>query len=106
MKRYILTPAQMMALSLRNSMMMTEAGMIVSMRMLGMAGMWRVNPAENARMIEEKLSAVTEGAAAASRAMLRGAGTKAIADAALRPARRKTAANMKRLAKLGPGKPT
>ena len=80
--------------------------MIVSMRMLGMAGMWRVNPAENSRMVEEKIAAVTEGTLAASRAMLRGAKPAAIANAALKPVRRTTAANVKRLAKLGPGKPT
>lgn len=102
----MMTPAQMMALSLRNSRMMSEAGMIVSMRMLGMAGMWRVNPAENARMVEEKLAAMTDGAMAASRAMLRGAKPMAVADAAMRPVRKTTAANVKRLAKLGPGKPT
>ncbi len=101
-----MTPAQVIALSLRNSQMMSEAGMIVGMRMLGMAGMWRVSPAENARMVEEKVAAVTEGAMAASRAMLRGAEPVAVADAALRPVRRTTAANVKRLAKLGPGKPT
>lgn len=106
MKRYMMTPAQLVALSLRNSRMMSEAGMIVSMRMLGMAGMWRVNPAENARMVEEKVAATTEGAMAASRAMLRGAKPTAVADAAMKPMRRATAANVKRLAKLGPGKPT
>ena len=102
----MMTPAQMTALSLRNAQMMSEAGMIISMRMLGMAGMWRVNPAENARMVEEKLAAMTDGSMAASQAMLRGAGATTIANAAMKPVRRTTAANVKRLAKLGPGKPT
>lgn len=102
----MMTPAQVMALSVRNSQMMSEAGMIIGMRVLGMAGMWRVNPAENSRMVEEKVAAVTEGAKAASRAMLRGAKPAAVADAAMKPVRRTTAANVKRLAKLGPGKPT
>jgi hypothetical protein len=102
----MMTPAEVMALSIRNTRMMTEAATIVSMRMLGMAGMWRVNPAENARMVEEKLAAVTQGAVAASRAMRRGAKATTIAEAAMKPMRRTTAANVKRLAKLGPGKPT
>ena len=38
-EEYMMTPAEVMALSLRNTRMMSEAGMIVSMRMLGMAGM-------------------------------------------------------------------
>lgn len=80
--------------------------MVIGMRMLGMAGMWRVNPAENSRMVEEKVAAMTDGAMAASRAMLRGAKPVAVADAALRPVRKTTAANVRRLAKLGPGKPT
>jgi len=105
-KKYMMTPAEVMALSLRNSRMMSEAGMIVWMRTLGMAGMWRVNPAENARMVEEKLTAVTDGAMAATRAALRGAKATTIAEAAMKPVRRTTAANVKRLAKLGPGKPT
>lgn len=102
----MMSPAELMVLSLRNSKMMSEAAMIVSMRMLGMVGMWRVNPSENARMTEEKLAAVTQGAMAASRAAMRGAKPNSIAEAALGPVRRKTAANAKRLARLGPGKPT
>ena len=106
MTKMMMTPAEMMLLTLRNSRMMTEAAMIVSMRMWGLAGMWRVNPTENARMVEEKLAAMTDGAKAATRAAMRGANASTIAEAAMRPVRRTTAANVKRLTKLGPGKPT
>lgn len=106
MKRFTMSPAEIMALSLRNSQMLAEAGMIVSMRMFGLAGMWRVPPAENMRMVSEKVDAAMQGAAAASRATARGATPAAIAEAALKPMRKRTAANRKRLTNLGPGKPT
>ncbi|KAF0137913.1 MAG: hypothetical protein FD152_30 [Xanthobacteraceae bacterium] len=41
------TPMQMMTLSIRYTTMLAEAQMVIGMRMLGMAGMWRVTPSES-----------------------------------------------------------
>ena len=101
----MMTPAQMIALSLKTGMMLMEAQMVIGMRMMGMAGLWRVLPSENARMSSEKVSAVTQSAIAASTAMITGKSPNFIAEAALKPIARRTKSNVKRLAARGPGKP-
>jgi hypothetical protein len=99
------TPLQLMHLSIRTTMMLAEAQMVIGMRMLGMLGLWRVRPSETTRMSSEKIAAMGEAALASSRAMLAGKPPALIADAALKPIRRKTASNARRLARRGPGKP-
>ena len=101
----MMTPAQMISLSMRTGMMLVEAQMVIGMRMMGMAGLWRVLPSENARMSSEKVSALGQSAVAASTAMLAGKSPALIAEAALRPVARTTKSNDKRLARRGPGKP-
>lgn len=101
----MMTPAQMIALSLKTGMMLMEAQMVIGMRMMGMAGLWRVMPSENARMSSEKVSAVTQSAIATSAAMMTGKSPSFIAEAALKPIARRTKSNVKRLAARGPGKP-
>jgi hypothetical protein len=99
------TPAQMMKLSIQTSVMLAEAQMVIGMRMMGMMGLWRVLPSETTRMSSEKLEAISQAAVASSRAVLAGKAPAEVAAAALRPIRRKTASNVKRLARRGPGKP-
>ncbi len=99
------TPSEMMRLSLRTGFMLVEAQMVIGMRMMGMMGMWRVTPGENARMVSEKVSALQASGLAASRAALAGKSAAVVADHALKPIRRRTSANVKRLARRGPGKP-
>jgi hypothetical protein len=101
----MMTPAQMINLSMKTGMMLMEAQMVIGMRMMGMAGLWRVLPSENARMSSEKVSAVTESAMATSQAIMSGKSPAFIAEAALKPIRRRTSSNVKRLANRGPGKP-
>lgn len=79
-----------------------EAQSVVTMRMLGAAGVWNVHPGENARMITEKQQAFTEAAFAAGRAALGGHAPEAVVKAALRPLRLKTRSNIRRLSKRGP----
>jgi hypothetical protein len=98
-------PLQMMTLSIRFATMLAEAQMVIGMRMLGMAGMWRVAPSESSRMVSEKLAATQESAVAATRAALLGKPPAVIADHALKPIRRRTSANAKRLTRRGPGTP-
>jgi hypothetical protein len=99
------TPIEMMRLSLRTGMMLAEAQMVIGMRMLGIMGMWRVQPSENTRMVHEKLAAGREAVLASTRAVLTGKPPALVADHALKPVRRRTSANVKRLARRGPGKP-
>jgi hypothetical protein len=94
-----------MQLSLRTSIMLAEAQMVIGMRMLGMMGLWRVLPSETSRMSSEKLAAMGEVAMASSRAVMSGQPPIKVAEAALKPIRRKTASNVKRLARRGPGQP-
>lgn len=99
------TPLQMMSLSIRYATMLAEAQTVIAMRLFGMAGLWRVTPSENTRMVSEKLSAAQDATVAAARAALQGKPPAVIADHALKPIRRRTSANAKRLAKRGPGTP-
>jgi hypothetical protein len=99
------TPFQLMQLSFQTSLMLAEAQMVIGMRMMGMMGMWRVLPSENARMSSEKLTALSQSALASSRAVMAGKSPVQVAEAALKPVRRHTSANVKRLGRRGPGKP-
>jgi hypothetical protein len=101
----MMTPAQMISLSIKTGLMLTEAQMVIGMRMMGMMGLWRVQPSEKARMSSEKMSAVTEAAMATSQAIMTGKSPSFIAEAALKPIARRTSSNVKRLARRGPGKP-
>jgi hypothetical protein len=87
----------------KTMIMLTEANMVIGMRVIGMNGIWRVTPGENRRMIHEKLAASSESGHAKSRAALTGGSPVAIAVAGLKPIRRRTLANVQRLAKRGPG---
>jgi hypothetical protein len=102
---HIPTPVQLMQLSIQTSIMLAEAQMVIGMRMMGMMGMWRVLPSENARMSSEKLTAMGQSAMASSLAAMAGKPPVQIAEAALKPIRRHTSANVKRLGRRGPGKP-
>ncbi len=99
-------PAEAIRLAVQTTMMMAEAQQVIAMRMMGMAGGWRVTPAENARMVREKSQAAMASGIAAHRAMAAGASPHGIALAALKPVRSKTRANAARLAKRGPGAPS
>ena len=96
------TPMQLVQLSFQLGAIMAEAQMVIAMRMLGMAGMWRTAPMEPVRMVGEKLAAAQEAASAVKRAALAGHSPAVMADQALQPIRRRTRANVKRLARRGP----
>lgn len=91
---------ELMQMSWRNSVMMAEAQAVIAMRVFGMFGLWPVNSGENNRMVSEKIAAVQEGQAAAMRAMMRGGDAAKVSEAAMRPVRRRTKANVKRLVGL------
>ena len=101
----MMTPSQMINLSMKTGMMLMEAQMVIGMRMMGMAGLWRVHPSENTMMSSEKVSALGQSAIATSQAIMTGKSPAFIAEAALKPISRRTKSNVKRLAARGPGKP-
>ncbi|MEM9476287.1 MAG: antifreeze protein [Pseudomonadota bacterium] len=78
-----------------------EAQTVVALRLWGMAGIWSIRPTEPVRMFTEKPAAFVEAAAVASHAMLKGRSPDQVARAAMRPLRRKTRANVRRLSKRG-----
>ncbi|WP_209424535.1 antibiotic ABC transporter [Pararhodobacter sp. SW119] len=92
----MLTPAAMQ-LANTYTRMLVESQMIITMRMMGMVGAWRVSPTENKRMVQEKMSAFMKGAAAAGAVAMRGADAVAIVTAATAPYSRATRANTRRL---------
>jgi hypothetical protein len=96
------SPFEAMRLSMRTGMMLAEANMVIGMRMLGMAGMWRVQPSENRRMVAEKQAAGAEAALAMGRAVMLGGSAARVLEAGLKPVARRTKANVKRLSHRGP----
>lgn len=98
------SPAEIYRLWLGTGLMLAEAQMVIGMRMLGMFGLWRVTPGENRRMVAEKLAAAAEAGLAASRAAATGRSPAQIGAQALKPVRRRTGANLRRLSRRGPGK--
>lgn len=89
-----LTGVQMMHLA-------AETQAVIAMRMLGMVGFWPVSRTEAQRMWAEKPGAFVEAGGAAAMAAMQGKRPDQIADAAIRPLRKKTRANSRRLAKRG-----
>ena len=96
------TPLDMWSQAAQLGMVMAEAQAVIAMRMLGSMGLWSVTPAENSRMVSEKVSAMGQSMQAATQAMLSGARPDQITAAAIKPIRRKTRANARRLGKRGP----
>jgi hypothetical protein len=80
---------------------MVETQMVMAYRVMGMAGLWAVAPGENQRMVAEKGPAFAAAALAASRAAMAGRRPDQIMNAWVRPLRRKTRSNARRLGRLG-----
>lgn len=77
--------------------MALEAQMVIAMRTAGMLGLVEQDTGEAGRMVGEKADAASEAIHAALRAAGRGQRADQIMAAALRPYRRRTKANVKRL---------
>jgi hypothetical protein len=99
------TPFAAAGLAFRLAMMMTQAQMVIVLRLWGMAGLWNVAGSENLRMVTENAAAAAEASAAGVRAVARGAAPVAVAEAMLKPVSRRTRANARRLTRRGPRKP-
>ncbi len=72
---------------------------VISLRVAGMMGVLKQDAGEPQRMVMEKADAAGEAVSAALRAAARGQRADKIMAAALRPYRRKTSANARRLTK-------
>lgn len=93
------TPFQFAQLAQETGEMLAEAQMVITMRVFGMAGLRDMAPTETTRMVQEKAEAMLQATTAASMAMLAGAGAATVALEALKPVRRRTRANLRRLSK-------
>ena len=80
---------------------MAEAHGVIAMRVMGALGLWSVPRTENSRMLNEKVFAFVKGSADASLAAFSGASPNAITAAAIKPVRKATYSNHKRLTKRG-----
>lgn len=85
---------------MRTVQMLSEAQLIVSIRMAGMMGLAPLPEGETTRIVAEKTRAFTQAGIAAGKAVALGRSPVAIARAALAPVARQTRANARRLTKL------
>jgi hypothetical protein len=76
---------------------MTESQVVIGLRLAGFAGFWPMDGAEGPRMLAEKLQAGAMSSGAALRVGLAGGSLPEIALAAMKPVRRRTRANARRL---------
>lgn len=79
--------------------LVTEAQMVMAYRTLGILGLWAVAPGENKRMVTEKVPAFAEAAMAASSAAMAGRRPDEVLGAWMKPLRRKTRSNARRLSR-------
>ncbi len=82
--------------------MITEAQMVIAMRLMGMAGLWSITPREKQTMVTEKAAALTRSWMNMQSAALSGKSPAAVAASGIRPIRNRTRSNVRRLSKRGP----
>ncbi|MEL6570667.1 MAG: antifreeze protein [Pseudomonadota bacterium] len=95
------TPLHYWANAMQVGYLVAEAQAVIAMRLMGMAGVWSVTPAEDGRMISEKVYAITKATTDAAKVAATGGTADQITAAAIKPIRRKTRANARRLGKRG-----
>jgi len=99
------TPMDTYKLGLEMMHLAAETQTVMTMRLLGMSGLWNVKPSENTRMVAEKPEAFAQSATAAMTSAMKGERPDQVMAAAVAPLRKKTKSNAARLAKRGPGIP-
>ncbi|MGR3491822.1 MAG: antifreeze protein [Shimia sp.] len=98
--KYRFNPSEQIAAATELTMLAAETQAVMTMRIWGMAGLWNVTKGEDARMVSEKLPAWMAAYTAGTKAMLSGRPDRVL-PAMVKPLRRKTKANTRRLAKRG-----
>ena len=96
------TPLQFWMASTQFGLLMAETQMVMAYRLMGMAGIWATTEVESHTMVTEKVPAFTEAYFGATRAALLGQRSDEILGAWVRPLRKRTRLNSRRLGKLGP----
>ena len=91
------TPGSLIQSSVAFWTLMAEAQIVMMLRVMGMTGILPADAAENNRMMAEKGPAFAKAMAAGAAAAMRGHSPDKVAMATIRPLRRKTKANVKRL---------
>ncbi|PWW01739.1 hypothetical protein DFR52_102403 [Hoeflea marina] len=99
MARRKASPFDLWRSSMELGALAVETQAVVTMRMLGMAGMWPVETSENDRMMSEKHPAFAKAATAATVTAMRGGRMDEIVSAATKSLTTKARANRKRLVK-------
>ena len=94
-------PMAFWRLSVDVGQMAVESQQIMTLRLLGLAGVVPMRADEPARMVAEKQDALAASGRAMSRAMMAGKGPTEVMAAGVKPMRTKTRANAKRLTKPG-----
>ena len=92
-------PLDFMVPAMQATRIALEAQRVIVLRMSGMAGFWAMQPDETSRMVEEKLAAGMESAMAVMLSGMAGHSLPKLAMAAMKPIRRETRANARRLSK-------
>ena len=95
-------PFALLQLQTQATLMAMEAGAVIWMRMMGMAGLWSVLPSENARMVTEKQKAFAEAGTRLMLGTMKGQDSQKTLSRALKPIRRTTKSNVTRLTRRGP----
>ncbi len=93
----LFNPFDFLRPTIEMSRMMVEAQEVILLRMTGLAGVWQMGPAENQRMMDEKVEAMTESAQAVYASGMAGNTAGEMALAGIAPLRDRTRANAKRL---------
>lgn len=92
-------PLDFMVPVLQATRITIEAQWVIALRMSGMAGFWAMHPDETSKMMSEKVAAGIESAAAVMLSGMAGHSLPKMAMAAMKPIRRETRANARRLSK-------
>ena len=98
----LLDPVALMRSGSDLAMLAWETQLVMTMRLMGMAGFWSVVPTESDRMMSEKAPAFAEAIRAATGAAMSGCRPDEVAVAWARPLRKRTRANARRLSRRGP----
>ncbi|MDF3384381.1 MULTISPECIES: antifreeze protein [Sulfitobacter] len=94
-----MTPFALFALQSQIAALAVETQIVMSLRLLGMAGALPARPGESNRMVAEKGPAMVKAFTAGTQAMMLGKRPDQIMDASLAPLARKVRQNRKRLMK-------
>ncbi|MDO9524089.1 MAG: antifreeze protein [Gemmobacter sp.] len=98
---YTTNVTESMRLMVQWNLMALEAQSVITMRLMGMAGMWNVSASEDARMFREKTVVAEKSARAAFQKAAQGGSPLQVSLAALKPVRARTRSNARRLTDAG-----